>query len=85
MATSAKVLDDAMKLPVRERVRVAEKLLESAEAEGFEDNDEDAATQAAWAAEIQQRSNELKAGAVRGLSVDEARRVIATDPTDDER
>lgn len=82
MATSTKVLDEAMKLPVRERVRMAEKLLESADAEGFEDDD--AAIQAAWAAEVQQRSNELRNGAVRGVSPDEARRIIATDSADEE-
>lgn len=82
MAASTKVLDDAMKLPVRERVRVAEKLLESADAEGFDD---DAAINTAWAAEVQQRSTELKDGAVRGLSLEEARSIVAGDPTDDER
>lgn len=53
MPASTKVLDEAMKLPVGERVRVAEKLLASADAEGFDD---DAANNAAWAAEVQQRS-----------------------------
>jgi hypothetical protein len=41
-ATSSKVLSEAMKLPADERVRVAEKLLQSADAEGFEE-DSDAA------------------------------------------
>jgi putative addiction module component (TIGR02574 family) len=82
MAAATKVLDEAMKLPVRERVRVAEKLLESADVEGFED---DAAINAAWAAEVQQRSTELKDGSVSGLSLEEARSIVASDPTDDER
>jgi putative addiction module component (TIGR02574 family) len=83
-ATSSKVLSEAMKLPADERVRVAEKLLESADAEGFEE-DSDAAIQKAWADEIQRRSRELTDGSVRGLTVDEARRLVASDPADDDR
>ncbi|HEY4181777.1 MAG TPA: addiction module protein [Kofleriaceae bacterium] len=77
MATPTNVLDEALKLSVEERVRLAEKLLESADAEGFDD--EDAVVQAAWTAEIQTRSNELKSGAVRGVSAEEALRIIADD------
>jgi putative addiction module component (TIGR02574 family) len=83
-ATSSKVLSEAMKLPADERVRVAEKLLESADAEGFEE-DSDAAIQKAWADEIQRRSRELTDGSVRGLTVDEARRLVASDPANDDR
>jgi putative addiction module component (TIGR02574 family) len=76
MAEAAtKVLSEARKLSARERVRVAEQLLASAEAEGYDD-DSDAAIPAAWADEIQRRSRELRDGAVRGLSVDEARRLV---------
>ena len=83
-ATSTKVLSDALKLPVQERVRLAEKLLESADAEGYEAEGE-AAIHAAWAEEIQQRSRELHDGSVRGLSIEEARRIVASDPADDDR
>jgi putative addiction module component (TIGR02574 family) len=72
-----------MKLPADEHVRVAEKLLESADAEGFED-DSEAAIQAAWADEMQRRSRELADGSVRGLTVEEARRMVASDPADDD-
>jgi hypothetical protein len=65
-------------------VRVAEKLLESADAEGYEDESE-VAIHAAWADEIQQRSSDLKDGSVRGLSIEEARRIVASDPADDDR
>ena len=65
-------------------MRVAEKLLESADAEGF-DEQSDAAVQSAWADEVQQRSRELADGSVRGMTVDEARRVVASDPSDDDR
>jgi len=81
---SAKVLSEALKLSVQERVRVAEKLLESADAEGYQDESE-AAIHAAWADEIQQRSADLKDGSVRGLSIEEARRIVASDPADDDR
>lgn len=83
-ATSSKVLSEAMKLPADERVRVAEKLLESADAEGFDD-ESDEAIQSAWADEIQRRSRELADGSVRGLTVEEARLIVASDPTDDDR
>ena len=82
--TSTKVLDEALKLPVRERVRVAEKLLESADAEGY-DEETESLHNAVWADEIQRRSGELKDGSVRGLSVDEARRLVASDAPDDDR
>lgn len=83
-AGTSKVLSDALKLPVEERVRLAEKLLESADAEGYED-DSDAAIQAAWADEVQRRSQEMRDGSVRGLSIEEARRLVESDSTDDER
>jgi len=85
MATaSTKVLSEALKLSVQERVRVAEKLLESADAEGYEDESE-VAIHAAWADEIKQRSGDLKGGSVRGLSIEEARRIVASEPADDDR
>ncbi len=77
------VLNEALKLPARERVKLAEKLLESVEAEGGEE-DEDA-LQAAWAEEIRRRSQELRDGTVKGLSVEEARRIVASDPPSDDR
>ena len=85
MATaSTKVLSEALKLSVQERVRIAEKLLESADAEGYEDESE-VAIHAAWADEIKQRSSDLKDGSVRGLSIKEARRIVASEPADDDR
>ena len=85
MATaSTKVLSEALKLSVQERVRVAEKLLESADAEGYEDESE-VAIHAAWAGEINQRSGDLKDGSVRGLSIEEARGIVASEPADDDR
>jgi putative addiction module component (TIGR02574 family) len=83
MAGATKILDEAMKLPLQERVRVAEKLLESADAEGYEEADD--AVAAAWTQEVQRRSREMQDGSVRGLTIDEARRIVASDPSDDER
>ena len=85
MATaSTKVLSEALKLSVQERVRVAEKLLESADAEGYEDESE-VAIHAAWADEIKQRSVDVRDRSVRGLSIAEARRIVASEPADDDR
>ena len=75
------VLNEALKLPARERVAIAEKLLESVETEDQEDEDE---IQAAWAEEIRVRSQELRDGTVKGLSVAEARRIVASDPSGNE-
>jgi len=83
MAGATKILDEAMKLPVQERVRVAEKLLESADAEGYEEDE--TAVDAAWAQEVQRRSREMQDGSVRGLTIEEAHRIVAADPSDDER
>ena len=83
-AGATKVLQDAMKLPLQERLRVAEKLLESADAEGYEE-ESDEIIGAAWAEEVQRRSREMQDGTVRGLTLEEARRLVASDPSDDER
>ena len=77
-----KVLLEALKLPVRERVAIAEKLLESVDEEGDTAGDDE--LQAAWADEVSRRSHELRDGSVKGLSVEEARRIVAADPSDDE-
>ncbi len=67
----------------RERVAMAEKLLQSVEAEGY--HEEEDGIQAAWAEEIQRRSRELRDATVKGLSVEEAHRIVASDPSDDKR
>lgn len=55
------VLRAAVQLPERERVRVVEKLLLSLESERDQDVD------AAWAAEVERRSQEIKRGKVRPI------------------
>lgn len=77
-----KILDEALKLPAAERIAIAERLFESVEAEDDGERDEDD-VQAAWSDEIKRRSGELRDGTVRGLSVEEARRIVASDPDPD--
>ena len=55
---------DAMKLPVRDRVRLAQKLVATLE----DDQEEDIAKiEALWFAEAQRRFEELRTGSVTGL------------------
>ena len=75
-----KVLAEALKLPVDERATMAEKLLESVDAEGQVD---DADADQAWAEELERRARELRDGTVRGLSPDEARQIVASDSVDE--
>jgi len=62
---------------------LAEKLLESVETEADGDQGGDE-SQRAWAVEVQRRSRELHDGTVKGLSVEEARRLVASDPGSDD-
>jgi putative addiction module component len=67
---------------MRSRSRVltlGRSLADGSHAEGYED-DSETAIHAAWADEVQHRSRELASGSVRGLSVEEAHRVVASDP-----
>jgi putative addiction module component (TIGR02574 family) len=55
------IVNDAIKLTERDRLRIVEELLASLEP----DNDDD--VDAAWAAEIEKRSREVKQGMVRPI------------------
>jgi len=55
------IIKAAVKLPQKDRVRVVERLLNTLEPEAEQDVD------AAWAAEIERRSREIKEGTVRLL------------------
>jgi putative addiction module component (TIGR02574 family) len=55
-----KVTDDAMKLSVQERARLARQLLLSL------DPEDEAEVEAAWEAEIEHRVQEIKAGRAQG-------------------
>jgi putative addiction module component (TIGR02574 family) len=63
MTQAAKdIVNAAIQLPEDERVEIVEQLLVSLEAETDEDAD------AAWAAEVERRSSEIKQGVVRPVS-----------------
>ncbi len=79
----SKILDEALKLPAAERMVIAERLFESVEAEADDVQDDDD-IRAAWAEEIERRSRELRDRTVKGLSVEDARRIVASDPSPDE-
>lgn len=63
-----KLLEAAMKLPPEERAALAAKLLESLDDDAVDDDAE-----AAWAAEIERRVQEIKAGTARTIPWEEAR------------
>ncbi len=65
-----KLLDKAMKLPVRQRAGLVSSLIDS-----LEESDE-ADVEQAWIDEVHKRSRELETGQVQGLTWAEARRVI---------
>lgn len=71
MADEAKkLLEEAMRLPVRQRARLLSSLIDS-----LEESDEVDVEQA-WIDEVHRRAQELETGQVQGLSWAEARRVI---------
>lgn len=68
MTRAAKdIVEAAVQLPEEERVQVVEELLASLEPEADSDVD------AAWAAEIQRRSDEIKQGIVRPVLWEEVK------------
>jgi putative addiction module component (TIGR02574 family) len=71
MASAEKVLTDALALPANDRARVAQALLRSLD----EGDEEDAAD--AWRDELQRRLDDLDAGRVTPLSVDDLKQRMA--------
>lgn len=65
-----KLLEEAMKLPVRQRARLVSSLIDS-----LEESDE-ADVEQAWIDEVHKRARELETGQVRGLTWAEARRIM---------
>ena len=59
------VVEDAMKLPVRERVRLAQRLVDSVDEESEGDVSE------LWQAVAERRLEELESGAVEGIDATE--------------
>ena len=64
------LLEEALKLPVRERARLVSLLIES-----LDEKDEDDVEEA-WIEEVQKRARELETGKVQGLTWAEARRIM---------
>ena len=69
MSTSFdKIAADAMKLPLRDRVRLAQRLVSSL------DDQMETGIEALWAAEAERRLEELRTGKVQGIEAAEALR-----------
>ena len=60
---------DAMKLPLRERVQLAQRLVSTIDGELESD------TEALWFAEAERRLEELRSGEVQGVPAEEAFRI----------
>lgn len=60
------IIADAMRLPLRDRVRLAQQLTSSL------DDEVEAGVEALWFAEAERRLEELSAGKVEGIDSDEA-------------
>lgn len=65
-----KLLEEAMRLSVRQRARLVSWLIDSLE-ESYE-----ADVEQAWIAEVHERARELETGQVRGMTWAEARRIM---------
>ena len=67
MATSYdEIIADAMKLPLKDRVRLAQRLASSL------DDEVETGVEALWFAEAERRLEELRTGKVEGIDSDEA-------------
>jgi putative addiction module component (TIGR02574 family) len=70
LADRARVLEDALTLPVADRARVAHELLRSLETEG---GDSEADVAAAWTDEIGRRIDEVEGGTAKLHDLDTVR------------
>ena len=68
-----RVAADAMKLPVRERVRLAQQLVSTVDAQSETEVEE------LWFREAERRLEELRTGKVEGIDADEAFRMARED------
>ncbi len=75
-AATAKILAEALALPVEARAEIAEVLIRSLDDEADEDPDEVAA---AWAVEIERRVGDLEAGRTTAVPMEEAMARIRAD------
>jgi len=65
-----KLLEEALRLPVRQRARLVSSLIDS-----LEESDE-ADVEQAWIDEVHKRAQELETGQVRGLTWAQGRRIM---------
>jgi len=74
MTSTARLIDEAMELPVEERIRMVDSLLLTL-------NPADAGIEAAWVAVAERRLDDLLSGRVQGIPAEEvfeeARRLVA--------
>jgi putative addiction module component (TIGR02574 family) len=68
-----RVAADAMKLPVRDRVRLAQQLVSTI------DDQSEPAVEELWFKEAERRLEELRSGKVEGIDADEAFRMARKD------
>ncbi|MFP2910821.1 addiction module protein [Pyxidicoccus sp. 3LFB2] len=73
MATADELLTDALRLPTKERARLAHELLLSLEGLSAQEPE----TAAEWAQVIERRAQEVVSGKVKLVSVEDARRAVA--------
>ena len=69
-----RVVADAMKLPIRDRVRLAQQLVST-----LDEQTEGGEVEELWFAEAKRRLNELQTGEVEGIVADEAFRIARED------
>lgn len=70
MASAARILSDALALPIDERAKVVRELLRSL------DEGEDDAAADAWTRELRGRLEDLESGRAQGLTLDEVKAMM---------
>ncbi len=73
MATADELLRDVLKLPSKDRARLAHELLLSLEEHGTQDSN----AESEWPKELERRVQDVVTGKVKLVSVDEAKRIVA--------
>jgi putative addiction module component (TIGR02574 family) len=76
---AANVLEQALKLPARQRAELVSQLLRSLDIEEDEEEFDQAAYDAAWDAELRKRIEDLDQGRAKTVPWEEVRRRLTTD------
>jgi putative addiction module component (TIGR02574 family) len=66
------LLERALKLPLKERAKLAKSIMESVD----EESDDPVAVEKAWAAEIKRRVRDIDEGRVKGIPGDKVREFV---------